>query len=306
MKKIKLIILTITIILELPLINKNVYATQPQWEVQYRKILKNWRLVNSYLNTNYLKEYFGKDYRFDKYCLYDLNKDGIPELFLSSSSMGLTGVLTYKKKVIGLTCDNIYKVNKSKKEIIVRGHWHGAGGSYENEYTIYNISKNKMNMLYYIDNLDGYITLYSPFYKLSETKNDYKKIYNSHVKSATLFSSLKKYKLNDTTAITIYKNYPKACKISNIKPKFNGFIIYWNKQTQNVSGYQIQYSLYKNFKKSKILSVLNNKKTSKTINKLKSGKKYYVRIRTYNTIKINKKNKKLYSKWSSIKSIKTR
>ena len=41
---------------------------------------------------------------------------------------------------------------------------------------------------------------------------------------------------------------------------------------------------------------------SKKVKKLKSGKKYYVKIRTYKTIK----GKKYYSKWSKVKSIKTK
>lgn len=44
------------------------------------------------------------------------------------------------------------------------------------------------------------------------------------------------------------------------------------------------------------------KSTSVKANKLKAKTKYYVRIRTYKTVK----GKKVYSKWSAVKSAKTK
>lgn len=60
-----------------------------------------------------------------------------------------------------------------------------------------------------------------------------------------------------------------------------------------VDGYQLQYSVKKNMKSGKKKNVKANK-TKLTVKKLKSGKKYYVRIRAYKTIN----GKKVYSKWS--------
>ena len=40
--------------------------------------------------------------------------------------------------------------------------------------------------------------------------------------------------------------------------------------------------------------------------KLKAGKKYYVRIRTYKTVKVGGKNKKINSDWSKGKMVKTK
>jgi len=46
-----------------------------------------------------------------------------------------------------------------------------------------------------------------------------------------------------------------------------------------------------------------SKKTNKNkVKKLKAKKKYYVRVRTYKTVK----GKKVYSSWSKVKSIKTK
>lgn len=38
--------------------------------------------------------------------------------------------------------------------------------------------------------------------------------------------------------------------------------------------------------------------TSESVGKLKAKKKYYVRVRTYNTVKFGGKSVKLYSGWS--------
>ena len=57
---------------------------------------------------------------------------------------------------------------------------------------------------------------------------------------------------------------------------------------------------------AKTVNIGKNKTTSATVKKLKKGKKYYVRIRTYKTVKINGKSVKLYSSWSKVKSIKVK
>ncbi len=69
----------------------------------------------------------------------------------------------------------------------------------------------------------------------------------------------------------------------------------WTSQS-GVSGYQVQYSASKSFKKAK---KTNSSYASCTIRKLIRGKKYYVRVRSY--VKI--KNKKIYGEWSKAKSI---
>ncbi len=63
---------------------------------------------------------------------------------------------------------------------------------------------------------------------------------------------------------------------------------------KNVSGYQICYSASSGFKKSQIIEIKKAAKTSLTIGNLKSGKKIYVRVRTYK--KVN--GAFIYGKWS--------
>ena len=74
----------------------------------------------------------------------------------------------------------------------------------------------------------------------------------------------------------------------------------WKKQDTQTTGYQVQYSTDKNFKKgNKTVTVKGAKTNAKTISKLTKGKKYYVRVRTYKTV--NKTN--FYSGWSKSSSV---
>ena len=87
-----------------------------------------------------------------------------------------------------------------------------------------------------------------------------------------------------------------ATSITSLSAKDNGFTVKWKKKS-GITGYQIQYSTNSKFKKNKkSIKIKKAKTTSKKISKLKSNKKYYVRIRTYQG--------KKYSKWSKVKSIK--
>ena len=96
---------------------------------------------------------------------------------------------------------------------------------------------------------------------------------------------------------TVFATNIPSTTITSVKAKSEAFTIKWKKKT-NIAGYQIQYSTNSKFKKgNKSIKIKNAKTRSKKITKLKSNKKYYVRIRTY-------KGKK-YSKWSKVKSIKT-
>ncbi len=95
-----------------------------------------------------------------------------------------------------------------------------------------------------------------------------------------------------------FKINPKGTALSSLStPKKGNLKASWAKQTTQTTGYQIKYSTSKNFTSSKTVTVSSNKTTSKTITGLKSGKTYYVRVRTYKT----KDGTKYYSSWSSYK-----
>ena len=99
---------------------------------------------------------------------------------------------------------------------------------------------------------------------------------------------------------------PKATSVSKLTAKSNGFTVKWKKQKTQTTGYQIQYSVFSNFKNAKTVTVSKNSTTSKTVSKLSIKKKYYVRVRTYKTVKVNGKSTKIYSSWSKSKSVTTK
>ena len=104
-----------------------------------------------------------------------------------------------------------------------------------------------------------------------------------------------------------YNINPKGTSVSKVTAAKKGFKVTWKKQTTQTTGYEVQYSTASNFKKgNKTVTVSKNKTTSKSVSKLSAKKKYYVRVRTYKTVKVNGKNVKLYSGWSKAKSVTTR
>ena len=75
----------------------------------------------------------------------------------------------------------------------------------------------------------------------------------------------------------------------------------WKKDSR-ATGYQVQYCASKAFKKGvKTITISRNKTITRTISKLTKGKRYYVRVRAYKSVKVNKKTQKLYGAWSSVK-----
>ena len=95
---------------------------------------------------------------------------------------------------------------------------------------------------------------------------------------------------------------PKKTSIKKLSKGKKKFTVTWAK-VSGVEGYQIQYSSDKKLKKNnKSVTVTKQKTTKATVKKLKSKKKYYVRVRTYKTVN----GKKIYSSWSKVKSVKTK
>ena len=90
--------------------------------------------------------------------------------------------------------------------------------------------------------------------------------------------------------------------IISVKAQNKAFTVKWKKKS-SITGYQIQYSTNSKFKKgNKSIKIKSAKTVSKKITKLKSNKKYYVRIRTYKIV--NKKT--YYSSWSKKKNVTTK
>ncbi len=102
-----------------------------------------------------------------------------------------------------------------------------------------------------------------------------------------------------TAKVTLTVN-PKKAKLKTLKPGKKSLKVTWTKDAK-ATGYEVQCCLKKNFKSGvKKATVKKAKTTSTTIKKLKKGKKYYVRIRAYKTVKIGGKSTKLTGAWSKV------
>ena len=100
---------------------------------------------------------------------------------------------------------------------------------------------------------------------------------------------------------------PKATSISSLTAGSKKFTVKWKKQATQTTGYQVQVATNKKFKKNKKTVTIKKQKTTKTtVKKLKAKKKYYVRVCTYKTVKINGKSIRIYSGWSKAKTVTTK
>ncbi|MGN1420393.1 MAG: leucine-rich repeat domain-containing protein [Eubacterium sp.] len=143
--------------------------------------------------------------------------------------------------------------------------------------------------------------------KTLKKNTDYTVSYASGRKNVGKYAVTIKFKGNYSGTKTLYFTIkPKATSISSLTAGSKKFTVKWKKQSTQTTGYQIQYSTSSKFTNAKTVTVSKNSTTSKTISKLKSKKKYYVRVRTYKTVKVNGKSTKVYSSWSKAKSVTTK
>ena len=97
---------------------------------------------------------------------------------------------------------------------------------------------------------------------------------------------------------------PAGTSISGkVTARNKGFQVKWKKKKSNVTGYEVQYSTSKKFTKKTTVtrSVKKNSVSKLTVKNLDSGKKYYIRMRTYKTVK----GKRFCSAWSKSRSVTT-
>ncbi len=94
---------------------------------------------------------------------------------------------------------------------------------------------------------------------------------------------------------------PAKAVISSVKAGKKSATVNW-KTVNGASGYRVFYTTDRDFDYAKKVIVKDAKATSKTIKKLKSGKKYYFKVRAYKVF--NGKN--VYGNLSKIKSVKVK
>lgn len=103
------------------------------------------------------------------------------------------------------------------------------------------------------------------------------------------------------TVKATFKINPKAVAIKTLTAGRKKLTVRWKKGA-GITGYQVQYSLRKDFSAKTTVAVKKAATTQATIKKLKANKTYYVRVRAYKTVG----GKKYYSAWSKVKSAKVK
>lgn len=98
------------------------------------------------------------------------------------------------------------------------------------------------------------------------------------------------------SAVTV----PKKVSNKSAKSKKSRRIIYSFKKV-NATGYQYQWSTHRNFKSNFLTK--NTKSTKVTIKTAQSRRRYYVHVRAYKT---ERGGKKIYGKWSNVKSVRVK
>ena len=138
---------------------------------------------------------------------------------------------------------------------------------------------------------------------LNKGVTDYTVFYPSKMKNVGTYTIDVELNGNYSGTSTVtYKIIPKSTTIKTLKGLKKSITVKWAKKTVQTTGYQIIISTNKNFKNAKKYDIKSSKTDYKKIKKLKSDKKYFVKIRTYKTVG----KTKYYSNWSKSKSIRTK
>ena len=138
--------------------------------------------------------------------------------------------------------------------------------------------------------------------KTLKNGTDYKVVYENNTKVGTATVEILGIGNYTDGIATTFKINPKGTKLSKVTAGKKSFTATWKKNATQTTGYQLQYGTKSNFSGAKTVNITKNKTTKKAVKKLKANKKYFVRVRTYKTVK----GKKYYSSWSAVKAVKTK
>ena len=222
-------------------------------------------------------------------------------------------IKTYAKKN-GAYADNTYVTTVNADSTALSAAAFAVAGDYDTALKYYTqlikgFEGEKPGVILYdgAENLyataDGMIAFISMLQLVFENNAEYNgHIYYEKITPATYKKAGKSVKTCKLCGEAVTKKIPKKkvkkTAIKKLTAKKNAAQITW-KKVKGVTGYQLQYSTKKNFKKSKKLLIKNAKQKKAVIKKLASGKKYYFRIRAF-----KKDGSRHFSKWSAVKNVK--
>ena len=101
--------------------------------------------------------------------------------------------------------------------------------------------------------------------------------------------------------VTSFAINPKKVSGLKVKAGTKKLAVSW-KKVSGVTGYELQYSLKKDFNGAKTVVIKKGKTVKATLKSLKSKKAYFVRIRAYKTVN----GTKYYAAWSTSVKKKTK
>ena len=137
--------------------------------------------------------------------------------------------------------------------------------------------------------------------KTLKNGTDYTVSYSSNKKIGTATVKIAGKGSYTGTITKTFKINPAKQEIQKLTAKSKAFFVDWA-QKGSATGYEIQYATNSKFTSAKKVTITNNKTDTKTISKLSGKKKYYVRVRSYTTVK----GTKYYGAWSASKSVTTK
>lgn len=264
-----------------------------------------------YINTSFrpLNETFSKS-------IYTLDNNVLDRARSIELATQYSGMFAVNDKT------DFYKITVPKGEYVFNFTSYGKGmdtilytpeeKSVLNDYIKINLNKNyyELSKTVSLENGTYYLKLYdysgSSNYTFSITAlHHHNYNYSYTVKPTTSSNGYDVYSCSCGAKYTTNIKSPKplgAVKIKSVKSqsKKHQIKVMWNTKS-GASGYQIYYSRNKNFKKLAAKKTVKGGKTKSYVGKnFTKGKKYYVKVRAYKNVN----GKKVYGKWSSVKSVK--
>ena len=197
---------------------------------------------------------------------------------------------------------NNTKIGTAKVTITGKGNY---TGSISKTYSIKNNFKKATisgisNKSYTGKNITQSITVK---YNGKTLKNgtDYTVFYSNNKKVGTATVKITGKGSYTGTITKTFKINPAKQEIQKLTAKSKAFFVDWA-QKGSATGYEIQYATNSKFTSAKKVTIKNNKTDKTTVSKLSGKKKYYVRVRSYTTVK----GTKYYGAWSSVKNVTTK
>ena len=219
---------------------------------------------------------------------------------------------TYKKRSIICNATHVHeysttKVTKATLNSNGKKYWKCKYCSKTKTSTVYKVASVKISDTTYLYN--G--SCKTPGVTVKNTKGttlkkntDYTVTYASGRREIGTYKVTVKFKGNYSGAKELtFKIVPKGTSLSSVSTSYKAFTAKWNLQKTQTSGYQIEYSTSSKFSSGNVYkTITKNTSSSLKVSGLKAKTKYYVRVRTYKLVN----GTKVYSSWSSAKSVTTK